>query len=39
MKIFRLKKSQKIPITTEKAWGFFSNPNNLTKNYPTSHEL
>ena len=34
MKIFRLKKSQKIPTTTEKAWGFFSNPNNLTKITP-----
>ena len=34
MKIFRLKKSQKIPITTEKAWNFFSNPYNLTKITP-----
>lgn len=34
MKVFRLKKSQKIPITIEKAWGFFSNPNNLIKITP-----
>jgi ligand-binding SRPBCC domain-containing protein len=29
MKIYRLKKSQKLPITIDEAWAFFSNPVNL----------
>ena len=29
MKIFRLKKSQSLPITIEECWEFFSNPKNL----------
>jgi ligand-binding SRPBCC domain-containing protein len=29
MRIYRLKKSQKLPITIDEAWAFFSNPVNL----------
>ena len=29
MRIYRLKKSQKLPITIDEAWAFFSNPANL----------
>ena len=29
MRIYRLKKSQKLPITIDEAWAFFSNPENL----------
>ena len=29
MKIFRLEKSQDLPITIEECWEFFSNPSNL----------
>ena len=29
MKLYRLDKSQKLPITIEEGWAFFSNPENL----------
>ena len=29
MKLYRLEKSQKLPITIEEGWAFFSNPENL----------
>lgn len=35
MKIYQLKTSQKLPISIEKAWEFFSNPANLSKITPT----
>jgi ligand-binding SRPBCC domain-containing protein len=35
MKIYQLKTSQKLPISLEKAWEFFSNPANLSKITPT----
>jgi len=34
MKIYQLKTSQKLPISLEKAWNFFSNPANLSKITP-----
>ncbi|NWF89147.1 MAG: SRPBCC family protein [Ignavibacteriaceae bacterium] len=34
MKIYQFKTSQFLPITIEKAWEFFSNPNNLPKITP-----
>lgn len=35
MKIYQLKTSQKLPISIEKAWNFFSDPKNLAKITPT----
>jgi ligand-binding SRPBCC domain-containing protein len=35
MKIYQHKSSQKVPISLEKAWEFFSNPSNLSKITPT----
>ena len=35
MKIYQLKTSQKLPISLEKAWNFFSNPANLSKITPS----
>jgi ligand-binding SRPBCC domain-containing protein len=35
MKIYQLKTSQKIPISLEKAWNFFSSPANLSKITPS----
>ena len=29
MKLYRLEKSLKLPITIEEGWAFFSNPENL----------
>ena len=34
MKIYQLKTSQKLPISLEKGWNFFSNPANLSKITP-----
>ena len=34
MKLYQLKKSQKLLISTETAWNFFSNPANLSKITP-----
>lgn len=34
MKIYQLKTSQKLPISIDKAWDFFSNPANLSKITP-----
>jgi len=34
MSIYRLHKTQHLPITIEEAWDFFSNPNNLKKITP-----
>lgn len=34
MKIFELKRTQKIPITLQEAWAFFSTPKNLQKITP-----
>lgn len=34
MKIYQLKSSQKLPISLETAWEFFSNPANLSKITP-----
>lgn len=34
MKIYQLKKSQKLTIPLEKAWTFFSNPQNLSRITP-----
>lgn len=34
MKIYQLKTKQKIPVSLDKAWDFFSNPNNLSKITP-----
>lgn len=35
MKIYQLKTSQKLPLSIDKAWDFFSNPANLSKITPT----
>ena len=35
MKIYQLKTSQKLPISLEKAWNFFSSPANLSKITPS----
>ncbi len=37
MKIYKLHKKQKLPITLEKAWEFLSNPKNLSNLTP--HEM
>ena len=34
MKLYQIKTQQKLPISIEKAWGFFSNPKNLKKITP-----
>lgn len=34
MEIYQLKTKQFLPISTDKAWEFFSNPNNLSKITP-----
>jgi ligand-binding SRPBCC domain-containing protein len=34
MKIYQLKTKQKIPVSLDYAWDFFSNPNNLAKITP-----
>ena len=34
MKLYQLKTSQKLPISVETAWKFFSNPSNLSKITP-----
>ncbi len=34
MKVHQLKRTQLLPISLEKAWDFFSNPNNLAKITP-----
>jgi ligand-binding SRPBCC domain-containing protein len=34
MKVYRLSKSQKLPITLEQAWSFFSTPKNLQEITP-----
>jgi len=34
MKIYQLKTTQKLPISIETAWDFFSNPSNLSKITP-----
>ena len=34
MKLYQLKTQQKLPISIEKAWDFFSNPKNLKKITP-----
>lgn len=34
MKIYNFKRQQKIPISIEEAWAFFSNPKNLSKITP-----
>ncbi len=36
MKTFKLEKSIEVPVSKEKAWDFFSNPNNLLKIMPKS---
>lgn len=35
MKLYQLKASQKLPISKETAWNFFSNPTNLSKITPS----
>lgn len=35
MKLYQLKASQKLPISKETAWNFFSNPANLSKITPS----
>ncbi len=34
MKIYQLKTTQKLPVSIDKAWNFFSNPKNLAKITP-----
>lgn len=34
MKLYQLKTKQKLPISVDKAWGFFSNPENLKEITP-----
>lgn len=34
MKIYRLYKEQRLPLTIDEAWAFFSNPKNLTRITP-----
>ena len=36
MSVYKLKRTQNLPITLEKAWSFFSNPNNLKTITPPS---
>ena len=39
MSVYRLKKSQFLPISLEESWNFFSNPNNLGKITPPGLDL
>jgi len=39
MKLYRLKRSQHLPITIDNAWDFFSNPHNLHKITPAWLDL
>ena len=39
MRLFRFERSQRLPVTLEEAWDFFSDPRNLAKITPPSLHL